>query len=249
MDALAACSIAKPEDFFDGSWGVMFRNHTVMANEVAAGIESGKLKTANDVVQALEKHVGNLEGRIPRTKTVIYLEDTPARYLRIRKATRNICLIAGERLPHRKDIEYPRRLEGDLHTIFREMHGVDPRMVVETKNRKGYEVVFNPEDKQAMEIVAKQLGMTVGEDNREILALQITVSKGGHHLKPVPKPDKPQWDCCEPGMACGPFHGVNMEELALFLQSRLRSPVVDKTGLAGYYWLDIADKTVRVDRK
>ena len=26
-----------------------------------------------------------------------------------------------------------------------------------------------------------------------------------------------------------------MEELALFLQSRLRSPVVDKTGLAGYY--------------
>ena len=32
----------------------------------------------------------------------------------------------------------------------------------------------------------------------------------------------------------------------LFLQSRLRSPVVDKTGLAGYYSFEIADKTVRV---
>ena len=32
----------------------------------------------------------------------------------------------------------------------------------------------------------------------------------------------------------------------MFLQSRLRSPVVDKTGLAGYYSFEIADKTVRV---
>ena len=62
----------------------------------------------------------------------------------------------------------------------------------------------------------------------------------------MPKPDKPQWDCCETGDGVWPLHGVNMEELALFLQSRLRSPVVDKTGLAGYYWFEIADKTVRV---
>ena len=214
---LPRAALPNPKTSFDGSWGVMFRNHTVMANEVAAGIESGKLKTANDVVHALEKHVGSLEGRIPRTKTVIYLEDTPARYLRIKKGNPNICLIAGEQLPHRKDIQYPRRIEGDLHTIFREMYGVDhPKIVVETKNRKGYEVVFNPDDKQAMEIVAKQLGMTVGEDDREVLALQITVAKGGHHLKPVPKPDKPQWDCCETGDGVWPLHGVNMEELALF---------------------------------
>ena len=248
MDALAACDIAKPEDFFEkGTWGIMFRNHTAMANEVAAGIESGKLKTAADVVHALEEHVGNLEGRISGTKTVIYLEDTPARYLRIKKGNPNICLIAGEQLPHRKDIKYPRRIEGDLHTIFSEMHGIDhPRIVVETKNQKGYEIVFNPDDEQAMEIVAKQLGMTVSEDDREILALQITVVKGEHHLKPVAKPDKPQWDCCETSDGVWPLHGVCMEELALFLQSRLRSPVVDKTGLAGYYSFEIADKTVRV---
>ena len=147
----------------------MFRNHTVMANEVAAGIETGELKTAADVVHALEKHVGSLEGRIPLTKTVIFLEDSPARYLRIKKGNPNVGSRSPADLPHRKDIKYPRRIEGDLHTIFSEMNGIDhPRIVVETKNRKGYEIVFDPDDKQAMEIVAKQLGMTVGEDDREV---------------------------------------------------------------------------------
>jgi len=251
MDALAGSGNTKPEDFFaEGSWGVMFRNHTIMANEVAAGIESGKLKTANDVVHALEKHVGSLEGRIPLTQTVIYLEDSPARYLRIKKGNPNIGSGSPADLPHRKDIKYPRRIEGNLKTLFEGIYGWDhPKIVVETKNQKGYEVVFNPDDKQAMEIVAKQLGMTVGEDDREILALKITVAEGGHHLKPVPKPDKPQWDCCETGDGVWPLHGVNMGELALFLQSRLRSPVVDKTGLAGYYSFEIADKTVRVGPK
>ena len=182
MDALAACSIAKPEDFFaEGSWGVMFRNHTVMANEVAAGIESGKLKTANDVVHALEKHVGSLEGRIPRTKTVIYLEDTPARYLRIKKGNPNIGLdcwrTASASQGHRVPKTHRRQPSKRFSRAFTD--GIIPRSSLKRRISKGYEVVFDPDDKQAMEIVAKQLGMTVGEDDREFLPCKSPLPRVG----------------------------------------------------------------------
>jgi hypothetical protein len=255
IDANAICGIKNPKDFFAGTWGEAFRTHMIMANEVTAGLESGKLKTATDVAKALEKHIGSLEGRIPLTQTVIYLEDSPTRYLRIKKGNPNIVLAAGEQLPHRKDIPYPRRVEGDLKFVFETMNGWDhPRIVVETKNIKGYEVVFDPADTKALEIVAKQLGMTVGEEDREILALRISVAKGGHHLKQVEKPDNPQWNSCVTDNTpqaverhwVWPLHGVTMDELALFLESRFRRPVVNMTGLTGYYWLELSDESVRL---
>ena len=113
------------------------------------------------------------------------------------------------------------------------MHGIDhPKIVIETKNTKGYEVIFNPDDPKALEIVAQQLGMMASEEEREISALQITVAPGSHP-KEVKKPAKPQWDSCETSDGLWPLHGVSVDELALFLESRLRRPVVDKTGLAG----------------
>jgi hypothetical protein len=255
IDANAFCGIKNPQDFFAGTWGEAFRSQMTMANEVAAGLESGKLKTAIDVVRALEKCVGDLEGRIPLTRTVVYLEDSPARYLRIKKGDPNITLLAGEQLPHRKDISYPRRVEGDLQTIFGEMHGIDhPKIVVDTKNKNGYEVVFDPADTKALQIVAKQLGMTVGEEDREILALRLTVVKDGHHLKHVEKPDKPQWNTCVTDKTpqgaerhwVWPLPGVSMDELALFLESRFCRPVVNMTGLTGYYSLELSDESVKL---
>ena len=66
------------------------------------------------------------------------------------------------------------------------MYGGDhPKIVVETSNEKGYKVVFDSDDARALEIVANQFGMTVGEDDREILALQMTVANEGHRLKRV----------------------------------------------------------------
>lgn len=253
IDASAVCGIEKPQDLFAGDWGEAFRSQMVLANEVAAGLESKKLKTAADVVRLLEKHVGSLEGRIPLTKTIVYLEDSPARYLRIRKGDPNTVAVGGGDLPVRKDIPFPRSVEGDLNTVFQEIYR-HPKIVVETKNKKGYQVVFNPDDKEALRIVAEQLGMTAREGEREILALRITVAAGGHHLKRVAKPEKPQWECCvidsTPHAAeshwVWPLHGVSMDELALFLESRLRRPVVNLSGLKGYYWLDLSDETVRL---
>ena len=46
------------------------------------------------------------------TRTVIYLEDSPARYLRITKGNPNIVLAKrkASALPNRKEQDYPRRL-------------------------------------------------------------------------------------------------------------------------------------------
>ena len=246
IDALAMCGLSKPEEFFPNGGGA-FRDGMAMTDEIASGLESGKLKSAGDVVRAMEKHVGSLEGRISFTKTVIFEEDSPARYLRIKKGNPDIESTSGEQLPQRKDIKYPRKVEGDLRFIFETMHGWDhPRIVVETSNKKGFEVVYNPDDAKALEIVAGQLGMTVGEGDREILALAITVGKDGHHLKPVDKPATPQWDSCVTQDDIWPLHGITLDELARFLEARFRRPVVNKTGLNGYYWLELSGKTVRV---
>lgn len=119
---------------------------------------------------------------------------------------------------------------------------------------KGYEVVFDPADTRALEVVAKQLDMTVGEEDREILALRLTVAKGGHHLKQVKKPDKPQWNSCVTDKTpqgverhwVWPLPGVSMDELALFLESRSRRPVVNMTNLTGYYSLELSDESVKL---
>ena len=254
IDANAECDIKGAEDLFaKGSWGVAFRTQTVMMNEIASGVESGKLKTAMDVVHAMEKHVGSLEGRTPLTRTVIYEEDSPTRYLRITKGNPDITARGRSGVPDRKYIDDPTRIEGDLPWIFREMYR-HPKIVVETQNTKGYEVIYTPdEDSKVLEIVAKHLGMTVSEGKREIPVLQITVAKGGHHLKQVAKPDKPQWDSCvmdkTPEGAerhwVWPLHGVTLDEVALFLESQYRRPVVNMTGLTGYYWLELSDETGR----
>ena len=82
IDANAATGIKNPEEMFaEDSWGVAFRTQVLMMNEISTGLESGKLKTTKDVIQAMEKHIGSLEGRIPLTKTEIYKEDSPARFL------------------------------------------------------------------------------------------------------------------------------------------------------------------------
>ena len=237
IDGNSMFEIEKPQVFLASPWCEEFRAQLKMSNEVAAGLESGELKTAKDVIRAIEKHTGSLEGRIPLTRTVIYLEDSPARYLQIKKGNPGVVSFSGARLPHRKDIRYPRNIEGNLNTIFSEMYG-HPKIVVETKNHKGYEVVYDTDDKQAMQIVAKQLGMTVTEEEREILALRITVAKDGHHLKKVKKPDKP--------LDIQSLHGVTMDELALFLEARFSRPMINKTGLEGYYWLELSDETTKL---
>ena len=255
IDANVMCDLEKPQDFFASTWGEAFRSQMTMANEDAAGLESGTLKTATDVVQVFEKHIGSLEGRIPLTRTVVYLEDSPARYLRIKKGDPNVVSLAGEQLPNRKDIPFPRRIEGNLPTILREMYRKDhPKLIVETKNTKGYEVVYNPDDTKVLEIVAKQLGMTVSEEKREMPVARLTVAKDGHHLMKIETPEQPQGHsgvsdrayAAAEGHPVWPLHDVTMDELAKFLESRFGTIVVNMTGLTGRYSLELSDESVKV---
>lgn len=255
IDANEYCDLGKPQDFFACTWGEAFRSQMTMANEAAAGLESGTLKTATDVVQVFEKHIGSLEGRIPLTRTVVYLEDSPARYLRIKKGDPNVVSVGGERLPHRKDIPFPRRVEGNLPSIIREMCGGDhPKLIVETRNTKGYEVVYNPDDTKVLEIVAKQLGMIVSEVEREMPVARLTVAKDGHHLVKIETPEQPQGhsgvseraSAAAEGHPVWPLHDVTMDELSKFLESRFGTIVVNMTGLTGRYWLELSDESVKV---
>lgn len=257
IDANVMCDLEKPQDFFACTWGEAFRSQMTMANEAAAGLESGTLKTATDVVQVFEKHIGSLEGRIPLTRTVVYLEDSPARYLRIKKGDPNVVTLAGEQLPHRKDIPHPRRIEGILPTILREMYGKDdPRLIVETRNTKGYEVVYDPADTRALEIVATQLGMIVIEETREFPVARLTVAKDGHHLKKAEALEQPQGhrgDMDRTSVATDrhrvwpqPLQDVTMDELSRFLESRFGTTVVNMTGLTGRYSLELSDESVKV---
>ena len=150
------------------------------------------------------------------------------------------------RVPHRKDIKYLESVEGNLKFVFEDQSRLAPaRIAVETSNKKGYEVLYDWDDKKAMEIVAEHLGLKVGQEDREVIAAVIRVGKDGHHLKQVKKPETPQWHAAESD-GVWPLHGVTMDELALFLESRSpHQAVVNNTGLAGYYWLDVPDTIVR----
>lgn len=236
---------ATPQDFYVESGNHLMVSRQ-MVDEIVAGVDSGKIKTAADVVRQAEKQVGSLEGLIPFTQTTIYEEDTPTRYLRIKKGNPGIFSRGCVPMPpHRKDSDRLISIEGDLESVFQEMYGCNhPKIVVETQNKRGYGVAYNPDDPKAMEIVAKQLGMIVGEEDREIIALRITVAKGGHHLKQVAKPDTPQWDSSVKD-DIWPLHGVTLDELAMFLENRYRRPVVNMTGVVGYYWLDVSAKAAR----
>ncbi|MBM4088715.1 MAG: TIGR03435 family protein [Planctomycetes bacterium] len=248
IDANDLCGITTPEEFMSSTWGVAFRDHAAMLNDVAAGLESGKLETAADVVGAMERHLGSLDGQTPLTRTVIYEEDTPTRYLRIRKGNPNQLSIGSAELPHRKDVKNPTRVEGDLQAVFEHIyHG--RKIVVETRNKKGYEVIYAYHDERALEIVAAQLGMTVKREQRSISAFVLTVGQSGSHLQQVPKRNKPDWEWKYTDRGTRAYYAVTMDELADFLERLSGPPVVNKTGLAGYYDLELSDKAERAPRQ
>ena len=245
MDACFMCGIKKPSDFFRGSWGRSMQNELKVLNIISSKVENKKLKSIDEVITELERHRGSLEGVIPYTRKVIFQRDTPKQYIRITKGNPRIVAMGGQQLPHRPDIKHPRRVEGNLKCIFEEIHGIDrPKIVVETSNRKGYEVIYDPDDQTALKVVAEKLGLEVGEEMREIRALVLSIDPQGHQLKKCPKPAKPQWDIAIEGDKW-PLHGVTMDELTQFLESRYRRPVVNQTGLSGYYTFELSNDSVK----
>src|SRR5687768_17595891 len=72
---------------------------------------------------------------------------------------------------------------GNVPVSVSAIHGVEnPCLVIESKITGYYQVVYHPDDSDALKVFAKALDLTVAEEEREISALTLKTSLRGHRL-------------------------------------------------------------------
>jgi len=100
--------------------------------------------------------------------------------------------------------------------------------------------VAEPELRKMMQALLKdRFNLELHRQTKELPALVLTVSKGGHKLKEVEKEGDPSFQTGKMNLT---GKGATIRQLITFLSRELRQPVVDQTGLNGRYdyFLDIA---------
>jgi hypothetical protein len=135
----------------------------------------------------------------------------------------------------RPDLGELREVHGDLGFICKEIHGLhNPRIVIESKDRQHYQVLYPLEDKGALQVIAKALNLEITEEEREIQAITIRESSGGHRLKPAADGQQVKVEnvCCD-GRGGWPLYGITMDQLARFLEREYWKPVLNMTSLQG----------------
>jgi hypothetical protein len=166
---------------------------------------------------------------------IILTEDTKDRYVQLRTGGWGSYILSKPTyVKNRGELEQVHEVHGDLKFICSEIHGVDnPRIVIESKNQARYQVIYKYGDREALKVIAKPLGLTVTHEEREIRAITVRVSEGGHRLKPAAKGKKVKIEevCSVEGR--WPLDGVSADELARFLERRYHEPVVNLTSLKG----------------
>lgn len=179
-----------------------------------------------------------------RPGKVILTEDSKERYVQLREGRPGYVLSTIGHVENRPDLKDVREVHGDLGFICTEIHGVDnPRIVIESKNKAHYQVVYKWGDRDALKVIAKPLGLQVNQEEREIQALTIRASPGGHRLKPAAKGKQAKVEdvCCDVE-GRWPLDGVTADELARFLETRYRRPVVNLTGVEGRWSILLSEK-------
>ena len=164
----------------------------------------------------------------------IYLEDHDQRYLRIDRGDAGVVRTHPAKVKHRDDLRLARYINGDVRFLFETLYGWDkPRIVVETRNRNGYAVTFDGYDDEAIQIVARELDLAISMEFREIYALVITRTIKPLKMEKVEKPEEPFEPLAK--REGWPIKAMSMDEVAQFLEGRYRRPVVNATGIDGYY--------------
>jgi hypothetical protein len=173
---------------------------------------------------------------------VIFSESTEHRYLILREGRSGYVQSISARAPDRPELKGLREVHGDLKFICTEIHGVDrPRIVVETKNRERYQVVFQSRDHDALKTIAKSLGLVVADEEREIACATIRVSQGGHRLKSASHGQIFDFGRVAPREdGSWPLDGATLDDLARFLEYRHYRVVVNKTGLEGRWCINLS---------
>jgi len=170
-----------------------------------------------------------------RLGKVILTEDTDARYVQLRGGEPHVVYSIIGQVDHRPELDSMRQVNGDLDFICRDIQGVrNPRIVIESKDKRPYHVVFKWGDQEALKVIAKPLGLIVAQEEREIRAITIRQSAGGHRLKPAAEGKRVELEeVCGNEDGTWPLEGVTADELARFLETRYWVPVVNLTSLRG----------------
>jgi hypothetical protein len=203
---------------------------------------------------------------------VILTVDTNERYLQLREGRGGYVFCGDAPMRSRPELKLLREVHGDLDSICREIHGAgNPRIVVESKSKRHYQVVYRWGDQEALRFLARPLALEVTREERAIQAITIRVSPEGHRLKTPTvqrlknrieaigsrrqpnshwrnerlKPTKVEDICCD-WEGRWPLESVTADELARFLESRYRVPVVNLTSLKGSWSILLSDKAGRI---
>jgi hypothetical protein len=176
----------------------------------------------------------------------ILTEDSGGRYVQVRTGSAGyVCRKIGH-VDKRPDLEDLVEVHGDLEFICQEINGVtNPRILVESNNKSHYEVTFKQEGKEALKVVARALGLTVTQEEREILALVVRISPTGHQLRLAANGKRVNAEDIfirDNGWA---MDGITMDEFARFLEQRYRRPVVNSTKLSGNWSIVLSTDAAR----
>jgi hypothetical protein len=171
----------------------------------------------------------------------INIEDSCERYLLLRRSHSSSILTTVASVKHRPTSESSRRVRGDLRWICTEIHGVDnPRILIEAKRDSYYEVIYQVKDAKALELIAGWLDLVVVREERNCKAITIRTMLDGHCLKPSPKEAFTLDDVTTDEQQNWRLEGATMDDLARFLEWRLRTPVVNRTLLQGHWSVSLS---------
>jgi hypothetical protein len=178
---------------------------------------------------------------------VLLTEDTRDHYVQLREGRPGYVLSTIGHVESRPDLKDLREVHGNLDFICAEIQGLkNPRIVIESKNKAFYQVVYRWGDREALKVIAKRLGLVVAQEDREIAAITIRASVEGHKLKPAANAKQVNVE----DIACDVegrwlLDGVTVNDLARFLEIRSRRPVVNLTSLDGRWSILLSEKAVK----
>lgn len=163
----------------------------------------------------------------------VYEEDSAERYMVIEQVRRGGVSGGAEYEDGRPDL-HSRRATGPLWWVFSEIAGYEsPLVTVESSSETCYHVVFQFEDPDALQIVADKLGLEVVRESRVAPALVLRVAENGPTLEPSTGPRERRPDTAYAPGEMWLTRDVTIDELALYLQTEWRRPVVNATGIEG----------------
>jgi Protein of unknown function (DUF3738) len=175
---------------------------------------------------------------------VLFTEDTKDRYVVIREDPGHAESCNDAHDDPRPDLPHLREVRGDLKFIFSVLHS-NPRIVVEAKDLRSYQVVYHPWDSEKVTVVAKLLGLVVVQEERAIDAITIREAPLGHRLTPAA--EGKQADVARVVMRGDewPLDGVTLDELARFLEGQYNRPVVNLTSVEGRWSMRLSAEAVK----